>query len=67
MTAIKAGDEGASPAFIAAVLAVACPACGAGQGEKCISRTGLTRYPAGDPHTARAEAAKRLARLERQD
>jgi hypothetical protein len=41
------------------LLAVACPQCGAGQHEGCISRTGQTRYPARDSHSSRMEAAKR--------
>lgn len=57
------------------VLAVACPHCGAGQQEKCISRTGRQTY---DAHSARFAMAKRagvfddpdaerMARTERAD
>ncbi len=48
-----------TPARIAP-LTVACPRCGAGQDEQCISRTGR-RFTASESHTARVDAARLAA------
>lgn len=48
--------ETASLTISQAVLSVACPKCGAGQQEKCVSRTGRQTY---DAHSARFAMAKR--------
>lgn len=51
---------GRLPAFLAAVLSVACPRCGVGQNEECVNPKGDRRYRASESHSGRVEMAKRL-------